>query len=44
MIETVADVFKAPMTVLGAGGVLIGAGILLSGMRPRRDTDPEDER
>lgn len=44
MIETVTELLKAPMTVLGAGGVLIGAGILLSGIRPRRDTGPEDKR
>lgn len=41
MIGTVADVLQAPMTVLGIGGVLVGLGILLSGIRPRREADTD---
>lgn len=44
MIETVADVLKAPMAVLGVGGVLIGVGILLSGIRPGGGEDRERQR
>lgn len=44
MIETVADVLKAPMAVLGVGGVLIGVGILLSGVRPGEENDTDRER
>lgn len=41
MIETVADLLLAPLTILGAGGVLIGLGLLLSGVRSGEDADRE---
>lgn len=44
MMETVAVLLKAPMAVLGVGGVLIGVGILLSGIRPGGDEDRESQQ
>ena len=44
MIESVVEVMRVPMMIVGAGGFIIGFGVWLLGIRPRHELDADRER